>query len=110
MPRPAVVSAEQYKRLARTEADLQDAVEGEAERWGWLRYHTRVSWKSAGGFPDLVLARGGRVIVAELKGPRGAVEPEQRRWLDELRLCEGIEVYVWTFDEWDSGEIARVLM
>lgn len=58
------------------------------------------------GFPDLVLARGGRVIFAELKAQRGTVRPEQQEWLDTLRACPGVEVVVWRPSDWESVEAA----
>jgi hypothetical protein len=60
------------------------------------------------GFPDLVLARDGRVIFAELKTERGKPSPAQDRWMLEIRgrydtsLC-----YLWRPS--DRPEIQRVL-
>jgi hypothetical protein len=107
--RRAVVTAAEYRRLADTEAALQASVEQEAKRWGWRRFHVEIPQKSAPGFPDLVLVRPPRVIVSELKGPRGVISDDQQAWHDDLRACPGIEFYLWTFAEWDSGEIVRLL-
>ena len=46
------------------------------------------------GFPDLVLLKPGRLIVAELKSPKGRVEPEQKEWHD-LFASVGIRVHIW---------------
>lgn len=108
MPRRAVVSVAEHQ--TRTEATLQASVEHEAKRWGWLCYHQRVAWKSPSGLPDLILVRAPRVIFAELKGPKGVVSAAQRRWLDELVGCPGVESYLWGYDEWESEEIARTLI
>jgi hypothetical protein len=59
------------------------------------------------GWPDLVMLRGDRIVVAELKadgapGPR----PEQRAWLDAWRAV-GAEVYVWR--PADFGALHEVL-
>jgi hypothetical protein len=94
--------------LAMTEADLQASVEDFAERFGWLCYHTRVAWKSDAGFPDLVMVRAGRVVVAELKGPRGELGEAQGRWLAELGACPGIETFLWTPTDWPDA-ICEVL-
>ena len=45
------------------------------------------------GFFDLVLARRGRVIFAELKSARGKLSAEQEAWLAEL--SGGPERYTW---------------
>ena len=83
-----------------TEAQWQTEVLRIAKRWGWRSYHTRVSFGSTGGFPDLVMVRGRhgavgpRLIFAELKSETGTVKPAQQDWLDELTEY-GVEVYVW---------------
>jgi hypothetical protein len=60
---------------------------------GWLVNHQRPArtergWRTAtqgrAGFPDLVLARNGEVIVAELKANAGQLRPEQKEWLRHL--------------------------
>jgi hypothetical protein len=45
------------------------------------------------GYPDFTLVRE-RIFWAELKGERGSLSPEQKVWIDKLRLA-GAEVYVW---------------
>lgn len=63
------------------------------------------------GFPDLVLARLGRVLFVELKGNRGRLSAGQREWMGALEGAEGsgVEVYLWTPEEWRNGTIARIL-
>jgi hypothetical protein len=92
-----------------TEALLQDAILAYAELMGWRWYHPWLSVKSVGGYPDLTLCRPPRLVIAELKGPRGKVSPAQAAWLDDLQLCPGVEAHLWTPDSWLSGEIERVL-
>ncbi|MEW6583441.1 MAG: VRR-NUC domain-containing protein, partial [Actinomycetota bacterium] len=58
-------------RLALSEAAFQDQVVDLARLRGWLVYHTFDSRHSAAGFPDLILARGDRLVAAELKTQRG---------------------------------------
>lgn len=87
------------------EARFTDQVLELAERLGWRRAHfrparTATGWRTAvqgdgAGFPDLVLLRGSRLVVAELKsdtapGPR----PEQLAWLEAFEAA-GAEAYVW---------------
>lgn len=69
----------------------------------WLRYHTLRSKGSDAGFPDLVLLRPPRMIVAELKTDRGNVTEAQTMWLDAFSRC-GAEVYVWRPRDRDEME------
>lgn len=78
-----------------------------ARLFGWLEYHTWNSLHSTAGFPDLVLVRPPRVIFAELKAERGRLTLAQQAWLDALRQCEGVEVYLWR--PADLEQIVRVL-
>jgi hypothetical protein len=55
------------------------------------------------GFPDLVLARAGELIFAELKTETGRVSPAQQGWLDELD-GQGREVYLWRPAMWPEIE------
>ena len=89
------------KVAAVTEREFQAQVLALARLWGSRCYHTHDSRRSVPGFPDLVLCKPageegpGRVIFAELKKETGTLEPEQRLWLEALRSCPGVEVYVW---------------
>ena len=49
-----------------------------AKRHGWLVYHTHDSRKSEKGFPDLILLKDLRLVVAELKVGTNQTTPEQR--------------------------------
>ena len=63
-------------------------------RWhGWRAAHFRPARTAQGwrtpvqgdtGSPDLLLARDGRVVLAELKTDTGRVRPEQQAWLEHL--------------------------
>lgn len=92
-----------------TEALLQDAILAYARLLGWRCHHAWISVNSGSGYPDLTLVRSGRIVFAELKGPRGKVSPAQAAWLDDLKACPGVEAHLWTPDSWLSGEIERVL-
>lgn len=103
--KPPLSPNEAYLRSI-TEKQWQRIVEGVAEVGGWLVYHApdnrpvtsgrgrRYVQAVRAGFPDLVLVRGGRLVVVELKTMTGRVSPEQSRWLAELRNA-GVEVAVW---------------
>ncbi len=70
---------------------------------GWHSYHTHDSRRSVPGFPDLLLIRRERLLVAELKVRKNKVTLEQRAWL-ELFAGAGAESYVWRETDWQSIE------
>jgi hypothetical protein len=90
-----------------SERDLQALIVTLAKLHGWRTYHTHDSRRSAPGFPDLVLVRPPRLVFAELKTQRGRISPAQREWFEDLRRCQGVEVYLWKPS--DRNHIARVL-
>ena len=102
-----------YHTLKETEVDFQRSVLKAADGAGWYRHHdsnTQARYPlSDKGFPDLVLARDGRIIFAELKKDRKAKpDQDQQIWLNHLRGSDILgsrdgaqEVYVWTPDDWD---------
>jgi len=55
------------------------------------------------GWPDLAMARGSRLIIAELKVGRNKVvsHSPQDRWLHAL-LKTGVEVYTWRPEAWSQ--------
>jgi hypothetical protein len=92
-----------------TEKQLQQAVYDCARRLGWLSYHVHDARKSTPGFPDLLLLKPPRIIVAELKTTTGKLASWQRIWLDAFERIPGVEVYVWRPAEWHAGTIEEVL-
>jgi hypothetical protein len=82
------------------ERDWQDVVVAYARIKGWLVYHTHDSRRSAPGFPDLAMTRGGRLVLAELKTETGRLRPEQARWIEALSAVRGMEVYLWRPSQW----------
>ena len=72
----------------------------------WFIYHTHDSRRSVAGFPDLVLVRPPKIIVAELKVGQNQPTPEQNLWLNLFEEC-GVPAYVWRETEW--LEIEEVL-
>jgi hypothetical protein len=87
-----------------------EAVIGVAQALGWRVAHFRPArtakgWRTAvsgdgKGFPDLLLARGDRLIVAELKTGRGRLTREQRAWLDAFAAVPGVTACVWRPKSW----------
>ncbi len=70
-----------------TEAAFLDQLLQLATLCGWRSYHARPGRTARGwrtpvqgndtGFPDVLLLRGKRILVAELKSERGRVHAEQ---------------------------------
>ena len=111
--------ATDYRSTA-SEAEWQDTVVAYAGIRGWLVHHCRPAAGATGrwrthitgspGFPDLVLARHGRVVFAELKSERGKLAREQAAWLEELVPRDPnrpVDVFVWRPSDWP--EVERVL-
>jgi hypothetical protein len=90
-----------------SERDLTNYVRDLARACGWRRYHTWLSKHSPAGFPDEVLVRPPRLVIAELKSASGRLKTEQEGWLEALRQVPGVEVFVWKPDDMD--EILEVL-
>jgi hypothetical protein len=90
-----------------SEREFQDKwVIPAAMKLGWAPYHTHDSRRSFPGFPDLILIRKNRMVVAELKSEKGQLTADQRMW---LRLFEGvaeksenITVHLWRPSDWDE--------
>ncbi len=98
-------SARDVMDRALSEADLQRWVIETAQALGWMVYHSRktartrkddtVVWHTSytgdRGFLDLVLARDGVVLIAELKSQKGTVSSDQKLWIKAL----GARAHVW---------------
>ena len=72
-----------------TEAELKRKVVAMAHDAGWLVFSLPMIKNTrpvvgADGYPDLTLARLGRVVFIELKKEDGVLSPAQMRWLREL--------------------------
>ena len=90
-----------------TERDLTRAVADLAKTFGWARYHTHRSDFSPAGWPDEVLCRPPRLVIAELKGDKGKLSEHQQEWIDLLGQVPGVEVHVWR--PADLDDIVKVL-
>lgn len=94
------------------ESDFQTRVIDAAILYGWRVAHIRPARTAKGwrtpyighiGLPDLIMARGGRVIVAELKSDTGKPTLDQRAWIDAAGTCG----YLWRPRDWE--QVLRVL-
>ena len=92
-----------------TEKEFQTRILLFARAHGWIVFHDFDSRKSTPGFPDLVLARKGHVIFAELKSAKGELTLAQQRWLDELTPREDEWPGVFAWRPGDMAEIERML-
>lgn len=91
-----------------SEAEFQQQVIEFAHLFRWRVAHfrpakTNKGWRTpvaadGAGFPDLVLAKNGRVIFAELKAQKGKLRPEQTAWIADVN---GV---VWRPSDWDVIE------
>src|SRR5579864_2616474 len=90
--------------FALTESDWSRRVVDCARLFRWRYYHARPARTTRGwvtamsgdrGWPDLVLLRPPRLILAELKSDTGQPTPEQSDWIAELSMVPGVETYVW---------------
>lgn len=71
-----------------TEDELSQAIIEAATYRGWRVHHIRRSDKAVqqghSGFPDLVLARNGKVLFFELKSEKGNLSADQIAWLNAI--------------------------
>lgn len=91
------------------EAELQEQVRQIALASDWIFYHTWNSRKSSPGFPDCVMLRGDRMVVAELKREGKKPTPAQQEWLSAFREVTD-EVYIWRPSDLVAGVIHEVLL
>jgi hypothetical protein len=91
-----------------SEADLLQAVRDLCGYMGLSVYHTHNSRRSEPGFPDIVAAGPGGLLLRELKADKGRVSPAQQRWLSVLRSA-GADAGVWRPVDLQGGVVEREL-
>ncbi len=103
------------KTLKLTEAKFTKMVIDLAKLHHWRVAHfrparTNKGWRTAMsgdvGFPDLVLAKAGRVVFAELKVGKNWPTAEQAVWLEALEGSQNLSC-IWYPEDWD--DIVRIL-
>ena len=102
-----------------SEAELQRTVLEMAQSFRWLRAHFRPAMTMRGfrtpvegdgaGFPDLILVREGRLVVAELKAAKGELSIEQTLWLTAFSTVPCAEVHVIRPEHLDDGSVESLL-
>lgn len=90
------------------ERHFQSRVIAFAKARKWMVFHVRNSIGSEPGFPDLIMLRGKREVVAELKKLGGKRTPEQVKWLQAFAMA-GRETFTWWPTSEDWQEIVDVL-
>jgi len=90
-----------------SEKEFTRQVRDLAAIYRWEFYHPWLSIHSPRGFPDVVLCRPPRLLLIELKTDHGKTSSHQDRWLELLRGCPGVEVFLWRPSDLDA--IAQVL-
>lgn len=106
-----------------SENDWLNLIVDLAQRYGYVVHHQRPArvgtdgkWRDAivgtSGFPDLVMAKDGRLIIWELKLKGNTLTPHQQRWGDELSAADAEYDVIWLPPRPDSelidGLIARL--
>ena len=89
-----------------TEKEFQANVLDLARMLRWRTYHTLDSRGAAAGFPDLVMVRGPRLVMAELKSERGRLTEPQEAWLAELGAVQTLDTFEWRPADWPAIEEA----
>lgn len=93
---------------ALSESDFQRRVMDTATAHRWHVCHVRaarhhgqrwgVPYEGDSGLPDLILARAGLVLLAELKSATGKPTPEQSAWL----AAAGVNGRLWRPSDWPA--------
>ena len=101
--------------LSATEAEFQTLVIDYAHLMGWRVAHFRPAQTGKGwrtpmqgdpGFFDLVLARDGWIIFAELKSEKGQMTPQQWAWYDAV-TDDGATAVIWRPSDW--SDVQKIL-
>ena len=90
-----------------SEKDFMESIVQLARNTGWMVYHPYDSRRSEPGFPDLVMTKHKRLVIAEIKTEKGKTSPAQDKWLETLRTARGVKVKLWRPSDWP--EIERTL-
>ena len=90
-----------------SEKDFMESIVQLARNTGWMVYHPYDSRRSEPGFPDLVMTKPKRLVIAEIKTEKGKTTPAQDQWLSTLRTARGVKVKLWRPSDWP--EIERTL-
>ena len=119
LPQEAPNDARKALDATISESAFQRLVIDAAQRLGWYVAHfrparTESGWRTpveadGAGWPDLVMLRRGRCVVAELKTMSGRTTENQDRWIDrfgavQLTSSGAVTVHVWKPSDWNEIE------
>jgi hypothetical protein len=97
------------RRPRRTEEDdVLRAIIELAVLLGYMVFHDNDPVRNRAGFPDLVIAGYGVLIILELKTDRNDTTPEQRQWIAALESAN-VDVRVYRTSAWKTGDLATEL-
>jgi len=95
-----------------SENELQENILDIAKTFGWRRAHfrparTKYGWRTpvqadGKGFPDLVLVKPPRLVIAEVKRQKTDPNEYQREWLNDFAGVPCVEVYTWKPSDWED--------
>lgn len=92
-----------------SERELKAAITKLALRLGWSVFGNAQAKglrpiSTSAGYPDLTLAREGRVLFLECKAVRGVTSPAQDHWMRELPNAHVVRPM-----DWYAGKVAELL-
>ena len=89
-------------KISITEKQFESQVKELAKLFGWKYYHPWLSIHSPRGWPDVVLCRPPRLVLAELKAEKGLLSESQKEWAELLQACPGVEYYCFRPSDFDK--------
>jgi hypothetical protein len=84
-----------------SEKKFQAHVARLAESHEWEVFHVFDSRRSKPGFPDLLMIKGSRLLVCELKVGKNTTTADQDKWLALFRTV-GAEAFRWYPADWPA--------
>lgn len=121
IPPPTSPPEKPKKPRGLSEDEFQQQIIDYAHLRGWRVAHFRPAQLADGrwvtpvqadgkGFPDLLMIRGTRLLVAELKVGKNTVADDQWEWINAFRGVYGnVECHIWHPSDWKviEGELTR---
>ena len=92
-------------REFKNEKAFQSSLVGDAQKLGWLVYHTYDSRRSKAGFPDLCMVKPPRVVFVELKtdAKSSQLSASQKEWMTALKKSDTLVADLWRPADYDAA-------